>query len=474
MLELVDEKPTSAMRSFAELLGNGRSRAEEVLGEDAPDDAWANITNTLDNLGSSSLLPNVIEEGSGLMLEESVVSGEGLKQEDRVMVDLSLKRKIRVVSGLELRWAVCRAQGMEFEALSELLGVGETTSRVQTAERSEDDGSGRGVERAKVEFYKSLINFRYPADALPMRIAEQWQFLIGNFGKKAWQMRPNGDLLSFAVTRTLRWQRTFQGLYFGFRHGRVREFYVLLSTTTVLFNRGKGRRRGMGVGGGNGTKRLRVEEMAGRMGGEGGVCLRACFAKASTGLRTLMSEYEVPFTILEGTTGFDEPCVVVEGQVGVHTLYNFLLSLGPKASNALDVPILLADRPFRGCTIACAEVSKARRAFVAGKQGGGKEERYSIELDGLFTPRQIGGICGALGVMQERDFVAHFETDTSGSMLNHCGHSGGERGEPGEGEGEEDEEGEEERWQLRGHQVLSKVQMSPSISGYSYSTRDAS
>lgn len=482
-LENTEDKPETNLRSFTDLIGAGRSRAEQFLGEDAPDDAWASITNTVDNLGSASNLPTVIEnddaskivyDADSRAFSEQLERDENVSEStfDKVLLDLSLKTKIDVVSSSSLQWALRRRQGDEYNALMSVMGEGidavENGFREHSSQqghRGRHDGPGEAHENPAVEqeilnskkrLYKALLHCRCPGESLPGNISARWRALISNYGRASWQAQAINEDKKFAVNRLINWQSALQSLYFGYRYGHVPEFYVLLASTTVIFNKGKAWA---------GNKHMRKGRTLGSSTTtESSSCFRASFAKASTGLRALMSEHEVPFTLVERPSGFDDPGVVVEGEFAVHALFNFLLALGPTISNASDVPVLVSDKPFRGCTIVSAEVLNARQMLIPGKAGEDPQHRYTLQIAGIFTPRQIRGICDALSIIQRGDFAARFETDPMGSMLNNCGHGG---------ESSEGDEGDEDKLRLRGPLILSRIQMTSLGEGFSVTTRGA-
>lgn len=460
----------TSRHTFADLVGRGRSRAEEVLGDDAPDDVWATLTNTVDNLGSASALPATLNDQSTSRVLFEPDAGEtaetmnfsGITREvtlDRLVLDLSLKTRIQISSPLSLRWALARSQKEEYEALLRILGdaanAGGEHARAEPVKNSYklktvNVFTREDVAKAKRRMYQALLHFRCPSGPLPAKLAADWQALTENYGEVSRQVQPSNDAQKVMVNRLLAWQDALQSLFFGYRYGYVSMFYVVLSTTTVVFSRGKPWQGGKIDT--DGAEVLTDRNLTSEP------CLRAGFAKASPGLRALMSNYDVPFTMVEGTDGFEEPCLVVEGDISVHKLYNFLLGMGHKISNATDVPLLLADKPFRGSTITSAEIFHARTALVPQKDGQETQERHTLQMRGLFTPRQVDGICHALSIIQNFHFEARLEAEPKGSMLNVCGH--------GEKEGRD-------QYKLRGPVVLSRIRLSPDVDGVRFSTKDA-
>lgn len=451
--QTTDGEPGSNMRSIADLIGGGRSRAEAALGDDAPDDAWAVITNTLDNLGSASAFPSEPndESKSRVVYEPDVVaSGEtmnatGKAREvavDRLVRDLSLKTKIHVSSPNPLFWALCRSQVDEDEALSRLLaGESAHANRHPAKRRQRSQGrsssalqeapSAEQVIEAKRHFYEGLLHFRCPSGPLPAKISADWQALTAGYAKVSRQVTPSTDSQTVAVERLLLWQSALQSVFYAYRRKRLDNFYVVLPSTALIF-----------------TRERKSSD------------LRAALAKASPGLRALMKDYAVPFSVVDGTDGFEEPCVVVQGAVAVHALYNCLSAIGHRISNARDVPTLLADKPFRGSTIVPANVFNARKVYTTDMSygGSGKVRQHLLQMRGLFTPRQIETICSAFATTQNSGFEAKFEAEPMSTMLNTCGH----------GHANEDDDHE-----LRGPLVLSKVRVTAEVEGIMFSTKDA-
>lgn len=471
------------MPTLTDLIGGGRSRAEQFLGDEAPNNIWASFGNTLDNMGSLSNLPTVIEnddaskvvyDADSRAFSEQLERDENVSERkfDQVPVDLTLKRKVDVVSKSTLRWALRRGQGDEYSALAKLTNGKSSTANderqdpVSRNDRDglEDDSNGlqarsnadEDVLNWKKCLYKALLHFRFPSESLPKVISSRWQVLTSNYGRASWQEHALHDEKRFAVNRLISWQSAFQSLYFGYRHGHIPDFYVLLQTTTVLFNNGKPWA--------GSKKRRRSTAMDSSAHDSQSSCFRASVAKASTGLRALMSEHEVPFTLVERPSSFEEPGVVVEGDFAVHALFNFLLSRGPGISNADDVPLLVCDKPFRGSTIYSAEVLNARQMLIPGKPGEQPEHRYTMQLSGLFTPGQISDVCNSLARIQRGEFAARFDTDEAGNMLNSFGHGG---------DSSDGDEAEEGKLRLQGPLFLSRIQTDSTQNGFSVTTREA-
>lgn len=224
---------------------------------------------------------------------------------------------------------------------------------------------------------KAFICYRYPAEELPRNVKEQWAFLVGSAGKKSWTERSEGDLVGFALRRLLKWQMALGAVYRKWRKADIERFWVVLPTTKVLFWRDNNQ-------------------------------LSVCFAKATTGLRALLAEYCVTFQKTNGP----HTRIVVHGEVEAHKVYNFLLGAGYRASNATDVPLVVADRSFKGCAMSVVDVAKARRMVSEDKL-----DRFSVELNGLFTPTQIEILCDVLKKRQgDKGFVLQMSGDGGGGL----------------------------------------------------------
>lgn len=472
---LSNSQPTTTMQTFADLAGKGRSRAEQFLGEDAPEDVWATITNTMDNLGSSVVIPANPDASKSKLLSDAEAGGTadtmnfnlGARERsaDRLLFDLSLKTKVHISSLNCLKWTLSRSQPAEYDALRRFVADegdsvydpanGKPVKTMYNPRRRgpflfTDLPSEEEVLKAKQKLYEALLHFRCPSSPLPNRISADWQALTKDYGSVSRQNRPANDARKLMVDRLLEWQGALQSLFFGYRAGRVPMFYVVLSTTTVVFSSGFPWKTG----------KLTPDGMESIPDTSSSLktCFRAGIAKASTGLRGLLQDSAVPFSVVDGTDGFDEPCAVVEGTHAVHMLYNFLLEWGHQISNAEDVPILIADKPFRGGTIVSAELFHAKESLVPIDGGRETYKKHTLQMRGIFTPRQVDEICQALAVVQEYTFEAHLEAEGRGTMLNACGH------------GAKDEN---EHHRLRGPVVLSRVRSSPEEAGISFSIKDA-
>lgn len=446
LVPVPDAAEGGRLRSLSDMLGAGSSRAEIAFGDAAPDDAWASITNTVDNLGSASLLPAAGDSLRGAPEGDEAVRdalGPGERIEAAVVqdvpLDLALKRAADVVSESSLQWALTRAQKVEYAALRQVLSAGDADVRKTSGgtqalghrEESRKDEITGEHEAAVQDFSAALLHFRHPSAPLATVISSQWQALVSKSRVQHGDSSGGGDLQAIANARFDAWQDALRSLFHGYRSGHVDNFYVMLSTTTVLFNRylvaaaprgGKPNdlRRGKkrkGSASQRGTPNNALAES-----GASDV-LRASFSRATPGLRALLNEHGVDFETVDGLSADVEPCVVVEGVAPVHALYNFVFSVGAKLANATDVPLLLCDQPFRGATLTAVEVSSACKTRISTKENDGRATfRHSVQVRGLLTPRQVTRLCHALSVTQNGMFTMFFKTVSTSSRLNVCGH----------------------------------------------------
>lgn len=449
-----------------DLVGTTASRADQALGEDAPDDAWAILANTMDNLGSASVPPpSEISRPSVLpetLVPETLAADERSEDVHTIPIDLSLKTRLRIVSHASLHWARTRSQGEEYYALQNIssgaLQIPEMLQPPSSAPLGSDAASpgptpSERLTEAKRLFYRSLLHFRFPYAPLPSVISTRWQAVFSPHPANSRAEIALGDIKPAAIKRLSLWQSSLQSLYFGYKYSLIDHFYVILSTTTILFTRGM---PDMPV-----SQPTESEDLHNFSSSSSDVTLRACFSKASPGLRALLSEYTVDFNLILSDSERD-PCVVVEGTANIHALYNFICSVGPKLSNATDVPILVCDAPFRGGTPMSLDVSNSKEAFIASTSSSHTLSRFTLKISGYCTPRQMRGICEALTVTQQKDFTVYMDTDPSGDQLNACGHSRRSL-----------KKHDSEKFEvLRGAQVLSRIGMSPSSESFSSVTRD--
>ena len=248
-------------------------------------------------------------------------------------------------------WTSVRGQGEEYLALRSFIrnseqDAQEEEEQVDALGSDARDSPTAAVLHARRKFYTSLLHFRHPQAPLPASISTRWQALFsGANASILTELRDIGNV------RMQQWQDAFRSLYYGYKYGHINAFYVILATTTVLFSRAGQDRKP-----------------------------RVVFARATPGLRALLSEYLVNFRI-EGAAS-DDPCVIVDSAISIHATYNFIFASGAKVSNATDVPILLCDSPFRGACAVSANVSKARRAKLAGDD---TRQTYSVHITGLLV-----------------------------------------------------------------------------------------
>lgn len=428
------------LRSLADMLNATSSRAEAALGNDAPEDAWTVVQSTMDNLASlpipdasrSAQIQTPIARPMPDPLAPSETAVDAVFPS--VPYDASIKTSLRVVSAHPLFWMLCTSQHVEFLALSDLV--------------SRADSDSTDDHLAKQTFYKALLHFRTPASPLPAAIATQWQALIDTPSIASRRDAVKG-VRSLALQRLTCWHSALQSLYFGFRHGHIPQFYVLLSTTTVLFTRSD-----------HPSSASHTPTPSSQS------TPRALCSSATVGLRSLLREYAVPFAVVEAPAD-QLPSLVVDGHFAVHALYNFILSAGPRLANATDVPVLLCDHPFRGCTFSSAEVCNVHKTKVVNEPTEDDAYRFSVQISGMFTPRQVAGFCQALRSTQNDDFTVYMETDSRSSRLNACQHVA--------------DSSKKKTWKpetavisdgaLQGASVLSRVEISKESVGFSVVTK---
>jgi hypothetical protein len=414
-------RPRPRLRELSDIVGAGPSRAENALGSSAAVDAWAEITSTVDNLVGASLpahslpaeRPAFSRSADYASLEDEAPpldSGEEPFNQRRTLKaahfelphDRSLKSHLRIISKRPLAWAVAPPQHLAYAAV-QLCVAGSADEELPkwvlqhlgSGSTSEKCLDGRSGYEAEFLFARGLLHCRHPAEALHSAVATQWQFANSRSTSAPFLAHDDSEAKSVALKRLDSWQAAFRSLFYGFRYGQVHDFYVLLSTTTVLFSN--------------------VDES-----GDG---VHAVISSATPGLLGLLAENEVPFeklrTSLAGKKASDSPdhalhsTLVVVGSANVQALFNFIIDVGPILGNATDVPVLLSDWPFIGCYIASG---LARDQRTTRTDDG--STRDVLQIDGILTRRQFSRLCEALFLRQEADFSVVADSEPRSTALN--------------------------------------------------------
>jgi hypothetical protein len=414
-------RPRPRLRELSDIVGAGPSRAETALGSSAAVDAWAAITSTVDNLVGASLPSHSLpaerhafsRSADHPSLEDEappIGSGEEPFKHRRTLEatqfelphDRSLKSHLRVISKRPLAWAVAPPQHLAYAAL-QFCAAGSTVEslpkwvlqHLSSDSASEKGLDGRSGYEAEFLFARGLLHCRHPAEALHSAVATQWQFTNSRSASAPFLASDDSEAKSVALSRLDSWQAAFRSLFYGFRYGQVPDFYVLLSTTTVLFSH--------------------VDES-----GDG---VHAIISSATPGLVGLLAEQEVPFEKLRvfraGKKISDSPdpalhsTLAVVGPVNVQALFNFIIEVGPILGNATDVPVLLSDFPFIGCHIASGSVRDQRTTRTDDGS-----TRDVVQIDGILTRRQFSRLCEALYLRQGADFSVIADSEPRSTALN--------------------------------------------------------
>lgn len=404
------EPSRSNLRTFTDLLGAGTSRADSALGQSAPADAWSTLGDTVHNLPSVQALPDSAQSpanGSNSHFSQNLLpSAYSLRNLTHLPCDLSLKTRIKVISEVSLSWIRIRSPHDSFCALQAIVSnndasIPQTKSKfsAQSAFKQHVDSDSEcnrcpsNLRDARALFSRCLIHFRFPTWSSSSLLASNWHNIFSNVSKRM----PRDDstmnrLRSEAMERLSAWQNALQSIYFGFRYGHVPNFYILLSNSTVIFSRSLDDDQSPIV----------------------------LLSPASPGLRSLLSDHIVSFTVCRAETdSTDQVCVTVKGEYDVHAFYNCIISSGHTLAGAKDVPTLICDCPFMGGTAMTAEIDFSREVQIQSSlQGAPKATRHSIHICGVLTPRQVEGICQALSHTQNCNFTAILETYMRSSGLN--------------------------------------------------------
>lgn len=415
---------TSNLRGLTDLLGATTSRADSALGDSAPEDAWSSITKTVHELPSVQLPP--IEQSIDVPPQQAhtLPSAYSLQNLTHLPLDLSLKTRMRITSNVSLLWTSLRSPRDAYAAMQDVLTgndrpltsppVKDTAApdhmlpngssqlrppRPSLAPAPQPTVPDQRMSDALALFNRRLINFRFPSNVISTTLASAWHniFVAGKPVSRDEQL--NNRLRAEAYHRLTLWQTAFQSIFFGFKGGNIDHFYVIIQGCFVLFHRNPG------------DKRTPI----------------AVLSPASAGMRSLLSDFTVQFSINRvdpgAAAGIDDVYVKVKGEFNVHTLYNFILGVGHKVTGSTDVPTLICDRPFIGGTALVASVDCARMArtdanALGDVTAGAASAQHSVQIRGYLTPRQLDGICQALAVTQSSNYRAVVETVRFSTGLN--------------------------------------------------------
>lgn len=432
--------PTQPSRSalrVTDLVGTSASRAALALGDSAPHDAWSSLAATINNLPSASQPADSIPDTALVAADnESFPPSTQLRADldgshrtaifshvalKHLPCDHGLKTRLRVSSPTSLGWSVLRSQREEYIALRAVLAQDDPLLPCSASSTNDPTSFSSTTSRASAQqlFFRRLLHFRFPTVPLSTMLSSKWATLFGGPRARARHDFSKEVVREEAELRLKQWHSALQSVYAGFRSGFIPLFYVLLPKAVVLFHRIDEKRDGD---------------------------VRASMTGTTAGVRALLAEFVVPFATAGGGnnngngngTGNgdddgdgddgdidakgdakdikvnseemhvdDNGSLIVDGQVGVHALYNFISCAAHTLSGARDVPTVVCDAPFREGVATAAEVQLARTARTADGA-----TVHSMAVTGLLTPRQVTGLCHALGVTQRRHFVAAVETES--------------------------------------------------------------
>lgn len=445
----------SDLRTLPDLLGRGSSRAEKALGSAADDDAWAAITGTIDNLAPTvTRAAPILEEPLPLEKDGQDFFSEPQQADDlelsqfptkELPCDFSLKNSLTLVSSQSLRWVLRRGQVPECAAV-EQVSCGDTSIPEYFREVLLDPGHANEGEtdedpneNVQQQFSAALLHYRHPHTDLSAVTSKKWLDLVNeklpfrprtSEARTASPERPKAsgdDHQRIAVDRVEGWQEAFRSLFYAYRLGYIGHFYVVLSTTVAFFGRNFANHAGERVactpsayhhflspgGASAGDPYALQPDLL-----QGASTLCASFSRATTGLREMMSEFGVQYETKDGLTKDPQPCLVVDGEKDTQALFNFISAVGPRLSNACDVPRLVCDWPFRGATLVAAVPVNVRETRIMGAVE--DTTRHSVEVIGMFTPLQTARIFVAMQCAQRGNFTIYMGTVEHSSRLNVC------------------------------------------------------
>jgi hypothetical protein len=429
-------RPRPRLRELSDIVGAGPSRAETALGSSAAADAWTAITSTVDNLVGASMPSQSLAlsrharsrsadvgvfdgEAPPFHLDEERLTQNAPTHSDTCVLplDQSLKSHLHIMSIKPLAWSAAPRQTLAYAAVQACLAASEDESLPGWALRTmlHDPSSAavsssqqRARDEAEFMFARGLLHFRHPSSPLMISVASQWQYAMSNRGQVAAAIpstRDDHDAKSIALARLDSWQAAFRSLFYGFRYNQVDHFYVILSTTAVLFAN---------------MQRLNAETAADDISHDGFV---AVISMATPGLLGLLEEHDIPFensfancanrNINDMGDDGRHPTLLVRGAGNVQAFFNFVVEVGPILGNATDVPTLISDWPFAGAQIVSGFVRDSRATRT--EDG---SMRYGIQIDGILTRQQFCRIVKALFVCQDAEFSVLVESERRSTALS--------------------------------------------------------
>lgn len=452
------EESQPRLRELADIVGHGTSLADDVLGAKAAPDAWAAITSTVDGLpcqntrGSmapdssrSRSRPEYGEEEDNKIQLDSPVGEQPLNinyttpQDTKFILlgDHSLKARVTVVSAKSLNWtrtvrpALSCAAAVAFCSASSSFGPppwaswqsgvkGSSANRERSSSTlQERNEASEAVEAGHYTFARSLLHFRHPSTAIMSVVSSQWQALFSTRATASGLRLPKeiGEVHSVAVARVEAWHNAFRSLFYGYRYQQASEFYVVLSSTVVLFTRAAFQEDAIG----------KNADTVGRS-----LDVIAIVSNATKGFVSFLEEYDVSFTRhalkqMEGDSGPDAALDIyddvidrrssvplsVQRGVNVHALFNLLLEYGPTLGNATDVPILISDYPFVGGQLVSCVVRNPRKMKTVDGS-----EKHDVQIEGILTPQQFSRLCQAMQEIQSVGISIHVNTDEKCHGIN--------------------------------------------------------
>lgn len=379
------------LRGITDLLGAGTSRADSLLGDTAPQDAWASIIRTVDGLTSS--LPADLLGADAAAAPQGANDAAGdtpasfpLQHLAQLPLDFSLKTRMHISSDAPLAWTRLCSQRESYLALHQVSSGSDRDLPLPLPSSTAASGMHPAtcpsdLTDAYALFHRRLIHFRFPACPQSAALAAAWPSLFG--GARAVDDARFKRLRQEAYHRLALFQSALQSVHAGLCNKLLSHYYVVLPKAVALFYAGDGEPT-------------------------------AVLSPASPGIRALLSDYVVSF-VMGAVDAGDDVYISVRGAVNVQTFYNFISAAGHQVSGAVDVPTILADSNFVNAG-ACLAMVHPPKVAVADSES---TRRHSVQIRGLLTPRQLQGICQALARTQHGRFHARVDVEPKSLGLNH-------------------------------------------------------
>uniref|UniRef100_A0A7N0V4X5 Protein downstream neighbor of Son n=1 Tax=Kalanchoe fedtschenkoi TaxID=63787 RepID=A0A7N0V4X5_KALFE len=420
-----DNHNENTFRTVAKLqLGNERLHGQTVVNMDkalkglvaAKPPAFSSVSSD-----SSKCCGNLISNSSTNLCPDLIVPGH------KCPLDLTLKTHMRVVSSSSVGWFHRSIMGSTYNGMAQVCMLkGDSVN--QEVNLLPGFSSCSQISKPK-----AVYSWVYPQSSLPPSVISAFTLAASE-----------GAEMDFLSKRHSAWEDAFRCLYYMLRKNACNIFYVCAAQFVVMFASSCGK-------------------------GKAKISCNAYISKSTRGLRSLLKEHDVCFSMplcpsrMEEATmedlvelseiekqnlgqtrrlssssdvdGTPKSLLAFGGNQNVHSLYDFMLnyrSFLPTLTGA-DVPMLYSPVMFPNASIhipeiQCKELKKLDHTTLSlsgpGMKNWGDQEIlsgakcYSIEVRDMYLPPWITcNLCAIMG-SEGRDFEASFTTERTSAGLN--------------------------------------------------------